>query len=98
MNEFLAFSISLGNDVLGGGKAAEAISWSNLAEKLLKAATTPSAVGGMAMILISAALAGLMAWKHTDANDKYDVFEPKNIAMAIVDVGVFFVGLKLLFF
>lgn len=92
----LAFSI--GNDVLGLGEGAKAGFWAGLAEKVLKIATTPNAAGGMAMMVLSGALAAVMLWKHRDSNSKFDLSDLGPAAAAIVDIGMFFVGVKLAFF
>lgn len=96
---FLAIGdVSLGNDSFGIGSAFSAGFWSGLAEKALKIATTPSSAGGMAMMLVAAFVGIKLISMHRDPASKLDLFDLRWIVVPLIDLGLFVVGAKLLFF
>lgn len=88
------FSFSLGNDVLGAGEATKALTWTSLAEKALQ----PSGMGGMAAIATAAFLGWKIIEAHRDPASPMNLFELRWITVPLVDLALFAVGVKLLFF
>lgn len=81
----------------GGAEAAGGVAKAVGDYQMVKLLATPGGSGGVFLIVVSAFLAWKITQWHRDPGDKFDVTDLRYVTVPVLDLGLFGVGVMLLF-